>query len=194
MSARFPAVVSSLSVADVTKMIVDSDTEMDRALDINDYHAVNQKFILAVCEVVIGRTGSEFLTMMQASFTMNHDLQSNRHYNIRSKGFQRSEMAIQKVLLNMKTASNLDFIRLNFRAVSAFISVTYGLTQSEETEISFTLITLSSLWLAYDQMCVNNEFKEEIYSATEVVLRSMLDDNTITAVNPLVESVSNAIP
>jgi hypothetical protein len=97
-------------------------------------------------------------------------------------------MAIQKILLQMTTISNLDFIRKNYDKISEKLAIKFTLNEMQQMSICYAILELSSFWVALDQMSVNNEYKDLIKGASNSVVEKLNETNEIQALSPMVLS------
>jgi len=183
-TAYFPAMTSSLSVNDVVQLVNDNYKEYELQHKEINFKRVNMLFLRKSLRKLDGKEGSKFLKTMKESAHIADLCEEYANMDIRSTAFKKCETAIHRLLLNMQTVSNMDYIRTSSPDISSSLTPVWKFRPEEEYIIRHTLIYLTLFWISCDQMLVNNEYRDELVAVAKEVTDEISNSNDIYALEP----------
>jgi hypothetical protein len=175
--AFFPAVPSSLSVKDAADMVKDEDSKLLTYAFKRDFRRVNGLFVDVCNLAIVNKTGSIFVNIMKASKSDRDYLEEIRKTIAETMPYKKASTSFNSLILNMRTVSNMSYFRDNNAAIAHEIRAIFGFGTREESMLANEIFYLSSFWIAYDQMCVNNEHKEILKQAADEVVNKIAGTN-----------------
>jgi len=190
MAAFFPAVTSSWTTSDAAILILDTYSKAITTMDDNDYMYVNRLFIKNSIESIRKVPKSALKSMMELSDKLFETLITGISADKGSEQFEVLKQSTAGLLLNMKTVSNMNFMRLEHGKIATEVSEYLLLSDRETKTLKVLIGALSTFWVSFDQMSVNNEARKELVDAAQLVIRQLENADLLPTLNDLTNSLS----
>jgi len=190
MTATFPAVTSSWTTSDAAILILDAYSRAVDTMDDNDYMYVNRLFVKRSVDAIKAVPESPFKSMMEVSDKLFETLITGISADLGSEQFEILRQSTAGLLLNMKTVSNMNFMRLEHSDIAQEVSEYLLLSERETRTLKVLVGALSTFWVSFDQMSVNNEARKELVAAAQLAIKQLENADLLPTLNDLTNSLS----